>query len=543
VDELREVARLNLVLEFVSECAGLADDDAVARTVSKRLPWIFDFERCVLALRVGSETRWLSMRARGDALSAMGPHEAAGRGHALAEEALASGAPACEGRPMSAMAIPLGDPALPFGALCIEGGAAGYTHRDLRVLHHVGAILGAVLTRIEAQRIEARARAELAEHERAAREEAQRANAAKDDFMAMLGHELRNPLAPIIAAAHLLGRLTTGAAKEHVQIIQRQARHLDRLVEDLLDISRVTTGRVSLRLRPVDLRDVVAKAAEMARPMMERKGQSLSFDVPPEALMVEGDEARLAQVVSNLLNNACIYSPPGRRVELALRALDSSAVIEIADEGIGIAPEMLGSIFEMFVQGGRSKDRAPGGLGLGLGVARVLVELHGGRISAASEGEGRGSRFVVSLPAIDAAGAARPGAGLEARSAPAPGPARRVLLVDDNVDLADSMAVLLRASGHDVLVTYGPEEALAAAAAFRPDVAVLDLGLPMMDGYQLATELRERLAGVPLALIALSGYGQERDRERSLELGFSAHLVKPASFVELLARIEESTAR
>ena len=536
MDPLREVARLNLVLEFVAECAGLADVDAVARVIGERLRWIFDFEHCVLALCAGGETRWLSTRSRGGELSAMARDEVAGPGRALAEAALATGAPACEGHPISAMALPLGNPARPLGALCIARCSDGYTQRDLRVLHHLCTSLGVVLARIEAERVEMRARAELAERERAAREQAQAANAAKDVFLAMLGHELRNPLAPIMAAAVLLRGEVSDAARAHVQIIERQARHLDRLVADLLDVSRISTGKIDLRRGAVDLRDVVAKAAEMARPEMERKGQTLSLELPSEPLVVDGDEARLAQVVSNLLNNASIYSPPERRVELALRMRDGSAAIEVTDEGVGIAPDAIGSIFEMFVQVGRSNDRA-GGLGLGLGVARALVELHGGLISATSEGEGRGSRFIVMLPAIDAEALGASDPGLACESVSARVSSRRVLLVDDNVDAADTMAQLLQYSGHMVLVAHTPEEALAAAPAFEPDVAVLDIALPGMDGYQLAAKLRGLLGGAALALIAVSGYGQESDRKRSRERGFSAHLVKPATVEELLQAI------
>jgi len=214
----------------------------------------------------------------------------------------------------------------------------------------------------------------------------------------MLGHELRNPLAPIIAAAELLRRETSGPALARVEIVERQARHLDRLVGDLLDVSRVTTGKVNLRRSAVDLRDVASKAAETARPPMLAKGQNLTMDLPERPAMVDGDETRLTQVVSNLLNNASAYSPAGSRIELRVRVGVGEAFLEVRDEGIGIAPNMLGSIFELFVQGGRSKELAPGGLGLGLGVSRALVELHGGSISASSAGEDLGSAFRVVLP-------------------------------------------------------------------------------------------------------------------------------------------------
>ena len=544
MDKLTEITRLNLVLELVSDCAGLVDTEAVARVVGDRLRWIFDFDTCVLALPMGGAVRWLSMHAGDDALSVRTePDGSASR--ALAEAALASGSPVASGRPMLAMALPLGTHERPLGALCIRG-AGGYAHRDLRFMHHVCASLGAALSRIaQAERLAA-AHALAAERDRAARDEARAANRAKDEFLAMLGHELRNPLAPIVAAAELLGRDATGPALAHVEIVQRQARHLDRLVGDLLDVSRVTTGKVTLRRSSVDLRDVASKAAEMARPPMSAKRQRLTMDLPDTPITVDGDEVRLAQVVSNLLNNASVYSPPGARIDLLVRAGLDEAILEVSDQGIGIAPAMLGRIFELFVQGHRSQELAPSGLGLGLGVSRALVELHGGIISAASEGEGRGSVFKVTLPRRSSVASDRAPADPERResaTAAAPSSPRRILLVDDNVDAADSMGELLRASGHEVCIAYGPVEALAAATDFAPEVAVLDIGLQVMDGYQLAEELRSRLGSGAPAMIAVSGYGQELDRERSAQREFAAHFVKPVSLAELLASVEGARTR
>jgi CheY-like chemotaxis protein len=288
----------------------------------------------------------------------------------------------------------------------------------------------------------------------------------------------------------------------------------------------------------VDLSDVVAKAVEMASPLMERKRQILSMDLPATPVLVDGDEARLCQVVSNLLNNASNYSEPDRCVKLTVEEMAGEAVLSVLDDGIGIAAEMQNNIFDMFVQGGRSEGMAPSGLGLGLGVARSLVELHGGRIGVSSAGEGCGSRFTVWLPALTARAAAEP-APQAVHACPARrGPARRVLLVDDNMDSADSMGQIVRAEGHIVEIAYEPEQALALVAQFRPEIALLDIGLPTMDGYQLGAELRRRLGDAPLTLIALSGYGQERDRERSLAHGFAAHLVKPTEMSEVLKLID-----
>lgn len=539
MDHLKEVARLNLVLELVSECAGLADTAAVARAIGARLHWIVDFERCTLAIRRGGELLWCVMTLGDEEMAPLALLAAPSARSGLMEAAMSTGAPVCEGVPMDVVAYPLGEPGQHLGALCVERRTAGYTYRDLRLVHHICTSLGAVLGRlahqelVDRQRSDARALAILAERDRSDRADA--ATYANDAFLAMLGHELRNPLAPILAAAELLRRKSPDGPVPEVEIIERQARHLDRLVSDLLDVSRVTTGKVSLLRTTLDLAAVVAKAVEMTRPLMERKGQTLSVDLPTTPLIINGDETRLCQVISNLLNNASIYSPAGSQVKLRAEALAGEAMVSVSDEGIGIPLDMLESIFEMFVQGGRSKELAPAGLGLGLGVARTLVELHGGRIRASSAGEGYGSRFTVWLPAL------APG---DITDAPAPrrhgalpgtgGPARRVLLVDDNVDAADMMGALARAAGHVVEIAYSPEQALALADVFRPEVAVLDIGLPAMDGYQLALEVRARLGDAPLTLIALSGYGQERDRERSRAHGFTAHLVKPAEVSELL---------
>ncbi|HSR81717.1 MAG TPA: hybrid sensor histidine kinase/response regulator, partial [Hyphomicrobiaceae bacterium] len=487
------------MLELVSECAGLVDAADVARVVGERLRWLFDFDACVLALRVGGAVRWSSMRSGDDGLSAMHEdHNAPSR--ALVERVMASGAPATSGQPMLAIAHPLGTQERPLGALCING-SFGYAHRDLRFLHHVCSGLGVALSRIDQSEQLACARALAADHDRAARDEARAANAAKDTFLAMLGHELRNPLAPIIAAAELLHRDSAGPALALVEIVRRQARHLDRLVDDLLDVSRITTGKVNLRRSAVDLRDIASKAAEMARPLILAKGQRLTMDLPEFPAMVHGDEARLAQVASNLLNNASAYSPRGARVELLVRVGVGEALLDVRDMGIGIAPDMLGSIFELFVQGDRSKELAPGGLGLGLGVSRALVELHGGSIAAASDGEGLGSTFRVALPLLSPGASDSVPAAFEPLEPASPGALespRRILLVDDNADAADSMGELLRVSGHEVLVAYSPIEALASATAFAPEVAVLDIGMRVMDGYQLALALRQRLgSGAP----------------------------------------------
>ncbi|HUG25701.1 ATP-binding protein [Piscinibacter sp.] len=358
--------------------------------------------------------------------------------------------------------------------------------------------------------------------------ELEEANRAKDEFLAMLGHELRNPLSPIVTALQLMRmRGDTGTDREQ-GIIQRQVDHLVRLVDDLLDISKITRGKIELKKERVDVSDVLTKAVEMASLLLEQRSHRLAVGIEP-GLRWEGDPVRLAQVVANLLTNAARYTDVGGDVRLSARRDDGAfLVIRVRDNGSGISPEVLPRIFDLFFQGKRSVDRSEGGLGIGLALVRSLVAMHGGTVEAASEGLGRGSEFTIHLPLSTGTSAndeSRPDGGA-AQSAPAP-VSRRVLVVDDNVDGADLLGHLLRAAGHQVQVLNDPVSALQALDAFAPDVAVLDIGLPVMDGYELAARLRERLAGRPCRFIALTGYGQDADRGRSQHAGFEQHLVKP----------------
>jgi signal transduction histidine kinase/ActR/RegA family two-component response regulator len=530
-DALGDVMRLNLVLELVSECAGLIDVEAVSRVVGKRLRWLFDFDSCVLLLKTGAVLRWQSMQARGEGL-APALEDPADPCQGLARTAMASGSPSAPGHPMFGIAHPLGDPDRPLGALCLHG-TVPYSQRDLRFLQHVCAGLGSALLRIEQTERLAGALTGAAERSRTARDKARAANKAKDTFLATLGHELRNPLSAVIATTELLRRESSGPALARVEVIARQARQLDRLVGDLLDVSRVTTGKVSLRRACIDLRDVASKAAESAHPSMHLKGQRLGMNLCERAALVDGDEARLVQVISNLLVNASSYSPACSQVDLQVEIGIGEVVVEVRDQGIGIAPEMLEGIFDLFVQGSRSQKLAPGGMGLGLGVSRALVQLHGGELTARSEGDGRGSTFRFALPQRlpDVEQADTPDAD------PADQKPLRILLVDDNADSADAMGELLRASGHEVLVTFSPAEALSSAAAFAPEVAVLDIGLQTMSGYQLADALRLQLGARAPTMIAMTGYGQESDRAQSVACGFAAHLTKPVVLKDLLASV------
>jgi signal transduction histidine kinase len=543
MENARERARLSLVLEMVSELASLTHEDDILRVVGDRLRWILDFDWCEFML-IRLEAMSFSLMGPGDeALKPSLAGCASSRHAEVIDAALASGVPASSGKPISQVAYPVGFSNRPVGVLCLSSDTGSFSHRDLRIVHHVCTSLSAVLARLhqerelEVRRDEALEREEQKIRERVARDEARAQSEAKDTFLAMLGHELRNPLAPIITATMLLRREVTGRALTRVEVIERQSRHLDRLVSDLLDVSRITNGKVNLQRAHVDLRSVASKSVEMALPAMDRKAQELILSSPPDAAMVDGDEARLAQVLTNLLNNASNYTCAGGRVELRIELQDGGVIASVSDNGIGMSAQTLETAFDMFVQGERSPESAPGGLGMGLAVSRALVEMHGGRIACYSAGEGLGTRVTVWLPRVDVDGIpALSPQNLLPRRTPTVG--LRVLLVDDNQDAADSMAELVRALGHEVRVAYGPEQAIMDAPAFDPQVAILDIGLPMMDGHQLGMRLRTLLP-VPLKLIALSGFGQESDRKKSFAHGFVAHLVKPADFTALCLALEQ----
>ena len=373
----------------------------------------------------------------------------------------------------------------------------------------------------------------------AARRDAEAASRAKDEFLAMLGHELRNPLAPILTALQLM-RLkgVEGAARER-QVIERQVSHVVGLVDDLLDVSRITRGKIQLSRTRCRLADVVAEGIEIASPLLEQRNHALTVDVAATDLDVDGDAKRLAQVIANLLTNAAKYTEPGGRIAVRARRHEDLVVLQVTDSGIGIDPAMLPRIFDLFTQERQAVDRAAGGLGLGLAIVRSLVALHGGTVDAFSEGRGCGSVFTVSLPAaqMDTQSDAR-----EGQDRAAPLPAMRILVVDDNADAAILLAEVLSVWGLDARVAADAPQALAIARDFRPDVALLDIGLPVVDGYELARELRQ-LLGTNLRLMAVTGYGQPHDRGRALDAGFEQHLTKPVDLAMLrraLARVVEA---
>jgi signal transduction histidine kinase/ActR/RegA family two-component response regulator len=384
--------------------------------------------------------------------------------------------------------------------------------------------------------------ARLNEDLRRSRAAAIEADRRKDEFLAMLGHELRNPLAPILTALDLM-QLRGGGGEREREVIERQVRHVARLVDDLLDVSRITQGKIQLRRARVEVAAVVAKAIEVATPLLELRQHDLQVDVSDEGLVVDGDPLRLAQIVGNLLTNAAKYTDPRGRIRVAARRAGDRVRVVVADNGIGIASGALPHIFDMFVQGQRSIDRADGGLGLGLALVRALVTLHGGTVEARSDGPGRGSEFTVTLPAAPAAAPdeAR-GEDREARSAASGGPSRRILLVDDNEDAREMLADALGMLGHEVACAGDGPQALALAAAEDYGVALLDIGLPVMDGYELARRLR-KLKGASLRLVAITGYGLERDRRNAAAAGFDAHLVKPIDVRALDATIRGDASK
>jgi PAS domain S-box-containing protein len=365
----------------------------------------------------------------------------------------------------------------------------------------------------------------------------------KDEFLATLAHELRNPLASIRAGLSLLcgADLGDAGAARSCGIMDRQVNHLVRLVDDLLDVSRITSGRIELRKEQVDLATLFSQALEISQPSIEVGGHQVEIELPDEPLILDADPARLAQVFSNLLNNAAKYTEPYGRIRLRGRRQDGEAVVSVIDNGVGIPPEMLPRVFDLFAQVDRNLRRSRGGLGIGLALVRSLVELHGGRVEAHSEGVGLGSEFWVHLP-LAAAGSAG-ASGLEApEPPPAPSLLSRILIVDDNRDAADSLGMLFESFGATVQAVYGGADALEALEAFHPDVVLLDLGMPGMDGYEVARRIRQRPGSRRLTLIALTGWGQEEDRNRTREAGFDHHLVKPVdldSLMPLLASLEK----
>ncbi len=357
----------------------------------------------------------------------------------------------------------------------------------------------------------------------------------KDEFLAMLSHELRNPLAPILNAVQLLrhqGGSGNPLQEQARAILERQVGQLKALVDELLEVSRITTGRIRLHHENVDMRGVVGRAVESAHPLIDQRRHQLTVSLSPEPIWLRADVTRLEEVVVNLLTNAAKYTDEGGRIALTLEREGDEAVLRVRDTGVGIAPELLPRIFDLFTQAERSLDRSQGGLGVGLTVVQKLVEMHRGKVEVYSA-LGQGSEFVVRLPVVQLPDHQPQAAFVEPAQRPAH--SLRVLVVDDNVDQADSVALLLRASGHEVRVAYSGPAALEVAVAYRPDLVLMDIGLPGMDGYEVARHLRQQPGPKDAVLVAVTGYGRESDRQRSEEAGFDYHLVKPVSMPQLEA--------
>ncbi|MBB3220478.1 PAS domain-containing hybrid sensor histidine kinase/response regulator [Pseudoduganella umbonata] len=373
----------------------------------------------------------------------------------------------------------------------------------------------------------------------------QEANSRKDEFLAMLAHELRNPLAPIAAAAELLRLGTPDAARVHKTsaVITRQVEHMTKLVDDLLDVSRVTRGLVTLQRETLDFGAVVGDAVEQAGALMQAKRQRVTVELPDTRPWVNGDRTRLIQVLSNLLNNAARYTPDGGEVAVRVTADEREVRATVADNGIGIAPSLLPHVFDLFTQAERSPDRSQGGLGLGLALAKTLIELQGGRVTAYSAGAGLGSRFTVCLPRVARPEGAGPGVGDgEGGGGKYTRGARRrhLMVVDDNADAAQMLALLLEAAGHSVAVCSDARQALGAVVDSPPVLMFVDIGLPGMDGYELVRRLRQLPETAKACIVAITGYGTQQDRERALAAGFDEHLVKPVhpkALYGILARL------
>jgi signal transduction histidine kinase/CheY-like chemotaxis protein len=396
----------------------------------------------------------------------------------------------------------------------------------------IAALVSATRSALRARRRQYQIREHLVERERAA-DALRDADRRKDEFLAILAHELRNPLAPIRNALNVL-RMAPSAdstRRRVVEMMERQVSHMVRLVDDLLEVSRITRGKVELKRQTLDLASVVAYAVETSRPVIDDAGHTLTVSLPKHSIAVRGDKVRLAQVFANLLNNAAKYTEPPGRIELVVDREDGNVVVRVRDNGIGIPPDMLSKVFDLFRQVD-GVNRAHGGLGIGLTIVKSLVGLHGGTIEARSAGSGAGSEFIVRLPEVAPADSERDGDNFDATRIAAPQHVR-AMVIDDNRDAAESLAMLLETLGADVRLAVSGSDGLAQLEDFRPEVVFLDIGMPDMNGYEVARQVRARPDSAACRLVALTGWGQAEDRERTAAAGFDAHVVKPADLEQL----------
>lgn len=427
----------------------------------------------------------------------------------------------------------------PLGTIWIVSHDEGrrFDAEDLRVMTSLAEFTGTALQVLSSLDAMTSAHAELEQ----AREVLQESDRRKDEFLATLAHELRNPLAPVRNSLHILRVQEDRAVQDHaLEVIDRQVQHLVRLVDDLLEVSRITRGKLELRKEPIELTPVLLSAVETSRPLIETAGHELTIRLPDQPILLEGDPVRLAQLLSNLLNNAAKYTESGGSISLSAVREGDEAVIQVQDSGIGIAPDMLPRVFEMFIQVDGSQRRSHGGLGIGLALVRTLVQMHGGRVEAHSPGPDQGSTFTVRLPVLD--GQRRDAANQDCVQCAGASawPARRILVVDDNRDSAESMGSLLECMGSEVEVAHDGQSALQAIDSYQPAVVLLDIGMPGMDGYEVARRVRERRDLDHVTLIAVTGWGQEEDQRRSREAGFDHHLVKPVDLEALRALLAVS---
>ena len=434
--------------------------------------------------------------------------------------------------------------ALPLVARGELRGVLGIRFCDVRTFETGDRSLLLTLSELCAQALE---RSRLLAAESSARAEAESANRSKDEFLAMLGHELRNPLAPIVTALSLMKTRDSGVFQKERTIIERQVTHLARLVDDLLDVARITSGRVELKRERIELGVVVRRAVELASSMLEQRRQHLSVSVLDHGLVVHGDATRLAQVISNLLTNASKYTHVGGHIAIEASKIDDRNVLRVSDDGIGIAASMLPRVFDLFAQEHQSSDRSQGGLGLGLAIVKSLVSMHDGKVYASSEGRGQGSVFTLELPVALIShheASAEPATQTQPRERVV---AHRVLVVDDNIDAAEMLQEWLTDAGYDTTLAHDGLAAVEAIARFSPDVVLLDLGLPVFDGFEVARRVREQASNRPApVLVAVTGYGQAIDRKRSSDEGFHSHMVKPIdlnALTRLLKDIVPQSAR
>jgi len=520
VDQRRFLRDLTSLLALPAFWSG-TDPGFVLRTFFEALEALLGLDVCFGSTTVTSTERLELLRVRGVPVAVADPAAAPILAFAAgpAPWDTRAGVPLPLGR-VSCLRLPVGYSA-EAGVIVVGATRAGFPNATEELT--LRAALGLAAAGLETARVIRQ------------RDEAQR---AKDEFLAMLGHELRNPLAPIVTAIHLMALKSNGQPTREQQIIERQVQHLRRLVDDLLDVSRIARGKVEIHPERLALADVVARAIEAVMPAMEEAGHRVEVRVPGD-LQVDADLLRLTQVVSNLLTNAAKYTPRGGRIEVTGERRPLGIALRVTDNGNGLSADLLPRVFDLFVQGRRTLARPEGGLGIGLALVKQLVEAHSGTVEAFSDGPGLGSTFVVTLPP----GTGRPNVAPAVDLMDIVGdPRASVLVVDDNRDAADLAATVLADAGHAVDVAYSGLDALQRVAAAAPDVIVLDIGLPDLDGYEVALQLQARHPDRQFRLVALTGYGQSHDRLRSAAAGFAAHLVKPVDPLKLRAVVERIVA-